>query len=221
MLLSRREQRLYEIRFVWIQKGCRREEGHNSYPLECLLSAGRLFSAKTTKILSTRNSSILMMSSSEYLLLESECSFTKYVSSCPNTKYLYLRLPFLKSHFDYTVLIHIRVHYWLYMLFHLKIKMCNTTCMWAHKTKRKRSDSVLWQKPYTKEMSKGQSDNTNNATENSITQRLGTNWGRSVAVTTATQTGVVNRFTGLTFPTPRYSRVIERTYLKNFIKKLI
>ena len=26
-----------------------------------------------------------MMSSSEYLLLESECSFTKYVSSCPNT----------------------------------------------------------------------------------------------------------------------------------------
>ena len=37
-----------------------------------------------------------MMSSSEYLLLESECSFTKYVSSCPTTKYLYLRLPFLK-----------------------------------------------------------------------------------------------------------------------------
>ena len=57
---------------------CRREEGHNS--------------AKTTKILLTRNSSILMMSSSEYLFLESECSFTKYVSSCPKTKYLYLRL---------------------------------------------------------------------------------------------------------------------------------
>ena len=56
----------------------------------------KTFPAKTTKILSTRNSSILMMSSSEYLLLESECSFTKYVSSCPNTKYLYLRLPFLK-----------------------------------------------------------------------------------------------------------------------------
>ena len=51
----------------------------------------KTFPAKTT-----RNSSILMMSSSEYLLLESECSFTKYVSSCPNTKYLYLRLPFLK-----------------------------------------------------------------------------------------------------------------------------
>ena len=34
----------------------------------------KTFPAKTTKILSTRNSSILMMSSSEYLLLESECS---------------------------------------------------------------------------------------------------------------------------------------------------
>ena len=31
-------------------------------------------------MLSTRNSSILMMSSSEYLCLESECSFTKYDS---------------------------------------------------------------------------------------------------------------------------------------------
>ena len=56
----------------------------------------KTFPAKTTKILSTRNSSILMMSSSGYLFLESEYSFTKYVSSCPNTKYLYLRLPFLK-----------------------------------------------------------------------------------------------------------------------------
>ena len=54
------------------------------------------FPTKTTKILSTRNSSILMMSSSEYLFLKSECSFTKYVSSCPYTKYLYLPLPFLK-----------------------------------------------------------------------------------------------------------------------------
>ena len=51
----------------------------------------KTFPAKTTKILSARYSSILMMSSSEYLFLESECSFTKYVSSCPNTNYLYLR----------------------------------------------------------------------------------------------------------------------------------
>ena len=50
----------------------------------------KTFPVKTTKILSTRNSSILMMSSSEYFLLVSECSCTKYVSSCPNTKDLYI-----------------------------------------------------------------------------------------------------------------------------------
>ena len=57
----------------------------------------KTFPAKTTKILSTRNSSILMVSSSEYLSLESECSITKYVSACPNTIYLYLRLPFFND----------------------------------------------------------------------------------------------------------------------------
>ena len=31
-----------------------------------------------------------------YLFLESECSFTKYASSLSKTKYLYLRLPFMK-----------------------------------------------------------------------------------------------------------------------------
>ena len=40
------------------------------------------FSYKTTKIFSTRNSSILMMSSSEYFFFESDCSFTKYVIFC-------------------------------------------------------------------------------------------------------------------------------------------
>ena len=38
-----------------------------------------------------------MKSSSEYLFLESEGSFTKYVYSCPNTKYFYLRLLFFKK----------------------------------------------------------------------------------------------------------------------------
>ena len=33
----------------------------------------------------------------EYLFLEWECFLTKYVSSCPNTKYLYERLQFLKN----------------------------------------------------------------------------------------------------------------------------
>ena len=53
----------YEDRKISVKRG------HNSYPLECRLSTGILFSVKTTKILSTRNSSILMMSSSEYLCL--------------------------------------------------------------------------------------------------------------------------------------------------------
>ena len=54
------------------------------------------FSGKTRKILSTINSSILIMPSLEYLCLESECSFAKYFSLCPNTKYLYQRLPLFK-----------------------------------------------------------------------------------------------------------------------------
>ena len=45
----------------------------------------KTFPAKSTKIWSTRNSSILMLSTSEYLFLKSECSLTKYFSSCPNT----------------------------------------------------------------------------------------------------------------------------------------
>ena len=50
----------------------------------------------------------------------------------------------------------------------------------------------IWLSPITKahtptEMSKGQSDNTNNATKTSIKQRLRTDFGRSVGVTTATQ----------------------------------
>ena len=43
----------------------------------------KTFPTKTSKILSTRNASVLMMSSSEYLFLESECSLTKYASSGP------------------------------------------------------------------------------------------------------------------------------------------
>ena len=49
----------------------------------------------------------------------------------------------------------------------------------------------IWPSPMTKaptptEMSKGQSDNTNNATKSSIKKRLRTDLGRSVGVTTAT-----------------------------------
>ena len=65
--------------------------GAQFVPIGMPTACWKTFPAKTTKMLSTRNSSILMMSSSKYLLffLESECPFTKYVSSCHNTKYLY------------------------------------------------------------------------------------------------------------------------------------
>ena len=65
----------------------------------------------------------------------------------------------------------------------------------------------IWLSPMTKaptptEMSKGQSENTNNATKSSIKQRLRTDLGRSVGVTTATQLVWLTWFTGLTFPLP-------------------
>ena len=66
--------------------------------------------------------------------------------------------------------------------------------------------------PTLTKMSKGQSDNTNNATKNPIKQQLRTDLGRSVVVTTATQlvwlTGLRNHL-----PTPRNSRVIKRTHI--------
>ena len=63
----------------------------------------------------------------------------------------------------------------------------------------------IWLSPMTKtptsaEMSKGQSDNTINATKSSITQRLWTDLRRSVGVTTATQLVWFTGFTGPTFP---------------------
>ena len=39
-------------------------------------------------MLSTRNSSILMVSSSENLVFEAKCSFTKYASLCPSNIYV-------------------------------------------------------------------------------------------------------------------------------------
>ena len=54
--------------------------------------------------------------------------------------------------------------------------------------------STLTNAPTPTEMSKEQSDNTNNTTKSSITQRLQTDLGRSVGVTTATQLVWLNRF---------------------------
>ena len=63
------------------------------------------------------------------------------------------------------------------------------TINWENTQKQKEE---IWLSPMTKtptpaEMLKGQSDNTNNATKSSITQRLPTDLGRSFGVTTATQ----------------------------------
>ena len=52
------------------------------------------------------------------------------------------------------------------------------------------------------EMTKGQSDNTNNATKSSITQGLRTDLRRSVGVTTATQLVLLTWFKDPTFPLP-------------------
>ena len=66
--------------------------------------------------------------------------------------------------------------------------------------------------PTPTEMSKGQSDNTNNAKKRSIKQQLRTDLGRSVGVTTATQ---LVWLTGLRahLPTNRNSRLIKRTHI--------
>ena len=75
----------------------------------------------------------------------------------------------------------------------------------------------IWLSPMTKaptptEMSKGESDITNNATKSSIKQRLRTDLGRSVGVTTATQ---LVWLTGLRahLPTNHNSRLIKRTHV--------
>ena len=66
--------------------------------------------------------------------------------------------------------------------------------------------------PIPTEMSKGQSDNINNATKSSIKQQLRTDLGQSVRVTTAIQ---LVWLTGLRahLPTPRNSRVIKMTHI--------
>ena len=76
----------------------------------------------------------------------------------------------------------------------------------------------IWLSPMTKtptrtEMSKGKSDNTNNATKmfdyTAFADRLRTvSWSNC-----GHPTGVVNLVYGPNLPTPRNSRVIKRTYI--------
>ena len=63
--------------------------------------------------------------------------------------------------------------------------------------------------PSPTEMWKEQSDNTNNATKSSITQRLRTDLWWSVGVTTATQLVWLTRFTGPTFPSFKGKSVVR------------
>ena len=83
LCLSRGKQRLYEFRFEWIST----KNGAQFVPIRIPTVCWKTFPAKTTKILSNRNSIILMISSSEYLFLESGCFFINYVSKCliPNS----------------------------------------------------------------------------------------------------------------------------------------
>ena len=81
------------------------------------------------------------------------------------------------------------------------------------KRKRKRSDSVLWQKPlHQQKCQKGKVTTQTTPQKSSIKQRLRTDLGRSVGVTTATQ---LVWLTGLRahLPTNRSSRLIKRTHI--------
>ena len=101
---------------------CRLEEGRNLYPLECRLSAGRHFSQKPRKChLETRASLIFIF---RVLLFGIWVIFhTKYASSCPSTKYLYLRLPFLTMK-EFRIIIVSRFSYsgevWLYKIWKIE-----------------------------------------------------------------------------------------------------
>ena len=81
------------------------------------------------------------------------------------------------------------------------------------KRKRKRSDSVLWQKPlHQQKCQKGKVTTQTTPQKSSIKQRLRTDLGRSVGVTKATQ---LVWLTGLRahLPTNRNSRLIKRTHV--------
>ena len=72
--------------------------------------------------------------------------------------------------------------------------------------------------PTPTEMSKGQSDNTNNATKSSIKQHLRTDLGWSVGVTTATQLVWLTWFTGPPSHSPQQPCNQKDTHLK-FVNK--
>ena len=69
--------------------------------------------------------------------------------------------------------------------------------------KRKRSDSVIWQKPlHQQKCQKGKLTTQTTPQKSSITERLRTDLGRPVGVTLATKLVWLTWFTGPTFPLP-------------------
>ena len=69
-----REQILYKFNWVWVHEICRLRDGHNLFPLKYRLSVKRTFLAKSKKMLSTRNSSVL------WQLLQYSCYLNQSVS---------------------------------------------------------------------------------------------------------------------------------------------
>ena len=89
---------------------------------------------------------------------------------------------------------------------------CALQTQWI-KRKRKRSDSVLWQKPlHQQKCQKGKVTTQTTPQKSSIKQRLRTDLGRSVGVTKATQLVWLTDLRAH-LPTNRNSRLIKRTHV--------
>ena len=108
---------------------------------------------------------------------------------------------------------------WKLIVTHLsKILSVDNSKVWVinlglQRTKRRRSDPVLWQKPlYQQKCQRDKVTTQTTPQKSSNKQQLRTDLGRSVGVTTATQ---LVWLTGLRahLPTPRNSRVIKRTHI--------
>ena len=100
------------------------------------------------------------------------------------------------------------LHYWISYAKYLSNILLNESFPWhipslgfSIKTKRRRSDPVLWQKPlHQQKCQKGKVTTQITPQKSSIKQQLWTDLGRSVGVTTATQLVWFTGFTGPTFP---------------------
>ena len=84
---------------------------------------------------------------------------------------------------------------------------------WTSMRKGKRSDSVVWQKPYTHRQIQNVTWKHKNATEASIRQPLRTDLGRSFGVTINSQLVCLIRFTRSQPSSNHNSRVIKRTHI--------